>query len=149
MLDHDDVLTLMSVRVPETRPLAGEMYGLGPGEAVPTSGTGLDMYEFLLEILTRGVMQPALEQPEMNQGLLRRCFDFVEELYDGADAYRAGNVYFTVLECLLDELRYLENAIPYLHGASRARVSAMLRTYAVEGHKRGLPPPRTARRHAS
>ncbi|MFF9221184.1 hypothetical protein [Streptomyces viridosporus] len=139
-IDDDDVLAFLVERVPETRPLVAEKYGLRPGEAPPAAGTGPDLYENLLDLLTRPVLLPALEHAEPDSDLLRRCFGFVEDIYDGAGGHRRGAVYFQVLECLLDARPYLESAIPYLRGSVRERVSRMLEHYRVEGHERGLPP---------
>ncbi|MER5204365.1 hypothetical protein [Streptomyces sp. NPDC002825] len=139
VVDDDDVLTLLVERVPETRHLVEEKYGLGQDEAPPKADTGLDLYENLLDILTRSVLQPALEQAKPNSDLLRRCFGFVDDIYNDAGEHRRGAVYFQILECLLEARPYLDNAIPYLRGPVRDRVSRMLKHYEVEGYEHGLP----------
>ncbi|MEV5309362.1 hypothetical protein [Streptomyces sp. NPDC052610] len=139
VIADDDVLTLLVERVPETRPLVEEKYGLRQDEAPPAVGTGPDLYENLLDLLTRPVLQPALSRAEPDSDLLWRCFGFVEDIYDDAREYRRGAVYFQILECLLEARPYLENAIPYLRGPVRERVSNMLEHYEVEGYEHGLP----------
>ncbi|MFE9997345.1 hypothetical protein [Streptomyces avermitilis] len=136
----DDILTLMVELIPETRHGVEEKYELPPGEALPVGGTGVDLYGNLIDLLTRPVLLPALEDAEPDGDLLRRCFGFVEAIYEGAGEYRRGAVYFQVLECLLEEGPYLERALPYLRGAVRERVSHMLKHYEVEGYERGLLP---------
>ncbi len=86
----DDVLAFLVERVPETRPLVAEKYGLGQGEAPPTADTGPDLYENLLDLLTRPVLLPALEHAEPDSDLLQRCFGFVEDIYDGAGGIGAA-----------------------------------------------------------
>ncbi|MGW4163138.1 hypothetical protein [Streptomyces sp. NPDC004788] len=140
MITADDFLTLLVERVPEARPLVEEKYGLRAGEAPPTTDSGLDLYENLLDLLTRELLQPALEKEELDSDLLRRCFDLVEDVYNIPGMHSSGAVYFTVLEGLLDSRRYLTAAIPFLSGNSRDRVSSMLEHYEVEGYERGLPP---------
>ncbi|MEU6310662.1 hypothetical protein [Streptomyces sp. NPDC047014] len=102
VVDDDDVLTLLVDRVPETRRLVEEKYGLRQDEAPPTVETGLDLYGNLLDLLTRPVLQPALERAESDDDLLQRCFGFVEDVYADSSEHRRGAVYFQVLECLLD-----------------------------------------------
>lgn len=139
-MDQDAILTMLVEKVPETRPLVEEKYGLGPGEAVPVTDTFMDLYGILLDVLTRGVLQPALLAPELDADLLRRCFEVVEEIWAIPSEHTRGAVYFQVLECLLDAEGYLENAVPFLRGDIRERVSKMCRTYAVKGFEDGLPP---------
>ncbi|MFD5592288.1 hypothetical protein [Streptomyces griseorubiginosus] len=139
VVDDDDVLTLLVERVPETRRLVEEKYGLRQDEAPPTVDTGLDLYENLVDLLTRPVLQPALARAEPDGDLLQRCFGFVEDVYADTSEHRRGAVYFQVLECLLEAGPYLENSIPYLRGPVRERVSRMLKHYEVEGYERGLP----------
>ncbi|MEV6423494.1 hypothetical protein [Streptomyces sp. NPDC051662] len=138
VIADDDVLTLLVERVPETRHLVEEKYGLRHEEAPPTAGTGPHLYENLLDLLTRPILLPALEHPEPGSDLLRRCFGFVEDIYSGAGEHRRGAVYFQILECLLEAGPYLENAMPYLRGPVRERVSHMLKHYEVEGYEHGL-----------
>ncbi|MFJ5074041.1 hypothetical protein ACIP8Z_05465 [Streptomyces sp. NPDC088553] len=135
----DDVLTLLVQRIPETRRLVEEKHGLRQDEAPPTVDTGDDLYGNLLNLLTRPVLQPALERAEPDSDLLWRCFGFVEDVYADTSEYRRGAVYFQVLECLLEARPYLENAIPYLRGPVREAVSHMLMHYEVEGYEHGLP----------
>ncbi|MFF8835830.1 hypothetical protein [Streptomyces sp. NPDC015130] len=137
----DDLLALLVERVPETRRLVEEKYGLRRDEAPPTVDTGVHLYENLLDLLTRGVLQPALERAEPDSDLLQRCFGFVEDVYADTSAHRRGAVYFQVLECLLEARQYLDNAIPYLQGPVREAVSRMLTDYEVEGYEHGLPSP--------
>ncbi|MFF4606099.1 hypothetical protein ACFY12_25580 [Streptomyces sp. NPDC001339] len=139
MITDDDVLTLLVERIPETRHLVEEKYELQQDEALPTVDTGLDLYANLIDLLTRPVLLPALEQAEPDSNLLRRCFGFVEDIYDGAGEHRRSTVYFQILECLLEARPYLENAIPYLRGSVRERVSHMLQYYEVECYEHGLP----------
>ncbi|MFD7291507.1 hypothetical protein [Streptomyces sp. NPDC059863] len=141
VIADNDVLTLLAERVPETRHLAEEKYGLRHDEAPPTVGTGPYLYENLLDLLTRPILLPALEHPEPDSDLLRRCFGFVENIYDGSGDHRRGAVYFQTLQYLLDATPYLENAIPYLRGPVRERMSHMLKHYKAEGYEHGLPPP--------
>ncbi|MFI1652921.1 hypothetical protein ACH4XT_39165 [Streptomyces avidinii] len=136
----DDILGRILETVPETRPFLEEKYELGPGEALPTSDSLLDVYAILLDGLVRPVLQPALAAPVRDEDLLRRCFGFVEEIYAIDSELTRGAVYFQVLESLLDAREYLVNAIPFLQGNLREPVSKMLRTYAVEGYEDGLPP---------
>ncbi|MGW0704192.1 hypothetical protein ACWD0A_33870 [Streptomyces sp. NPDC002867] len=63
----------------------------------------------------------------------------MEDIYDDTRAYRRGAVHFQILECLLEARPYLKNAIPYLRGSVRERVSRMLKHYEVEGYEHGLP----------
>ncbi|MEU9704204.1 hypothetical protein [Streptomyces sp. NPDC047981] len=135
----DDVLTLLVERVPETRRLVEEKYGLRQGEAPPTVDTGDHLYENLLNLLTRPVLQPALERAEPDSDLLQRCFGFVEDVYADTSEHRRGAVYFQVLECLLEARPYLVNAVPYLRGPVREAVSRMVKYYEVEGYEHGLP----------
>ncbi|MFJ2747897.1 hypothetical protein [Streptomyces sp. NPDC087297] len=130
-------------RVPETRPFLEEVYEEedGPIEALPTSDTDLDLYTILLDGLVRPVLQPALAAaPERDEDLLRRCFGFVEEVYEVDTEFTRGAVYFQVLESLLDAREYLVNAVPFLRGNLREPVSNMLRNHEVEGYEDGLPP---------
>ncbi|MGW4725904.1 hypothetical protein [Streptomyces sp. NPDC004291] len=140
MISDDDFLVLLVKRVPEARPFVEEKYGLREGEEPPREDTGADLYENLLDILTRSVLQPALDEECPDGDLLRRCFGLVEDIYNIPGEHAPGAVYFQVLECLLESPRYLTNAIPFLVGNSRDRVSAMLEQYEVEGYERGLPP---------
>ncbi|MFG2867546.1 hypothetical protein [Streptomyces sp. NPDC048338] len=134
--------------VPETRAALEEMYededadgyGGAPIEALPASDTDLDLYGILLDGLVRPVLLPALAAPERDEDLLRRCFCFVEEVYEVDTEYTSGAVYFQVLESLLDAREYLDNAVPFLQGNLREPVSKMLRNYEVEGYEDGLPP---------
>ncbi|MGW1973735.1 hypothetical protein ACWCOY_36495 [Streptomyces tubercidicus] len=139
MIADDDVLTLLVERIPETRRLVEEKYELRQGEAPPTVDTGPDLYENLIDLLTRPVLLPALEHADPDSDLLRRCFAFVEDIYDEAGRVRRGAVYFQILECLLEARAYLENAIPYLRGSVREQVSRMLEHCKVEGYEHGLP----------
>ncbi|MFD0372297.1 hypothetical protein [Streptomyces sp. NPDC127114] len=136
----DEILARMVETVPETRPFFEEKYGLRPGEALPVSDTGADLYGNLLDGLVRTVLQPALATPERDEDLLRRCFGFVEEVYAIDTEHTRGAVYFQVLESLLDDREYLVNAIPLLRGTIRESVSKMLRTFEVVGYEDGLPP---------
>ncbi|MFI9296740.1 hypothetical protein [Streptomyces gardneri] len=139
VITDDDVLTLLVERIPETKYLVEEKYELGQDEAPPTVDTELDLWANLIGLLTRPVLLPALEHAEPDSDLLRRCFGFVEDIYAGAGESRRGAIYFQILECLLEARPYLENAIPYLRGPVRERVSHMLKHYEVEGYEHGLP----------
>ncbi|MFJ3505657.1 hypothetical protein [Streptomyces sp. NPDC090135] len=127
-------------RVPETRPFLEEMYEGRPIEALPTWDTDLDLYGILLDGLVRPVLQPALASSERDENLLKRCFGYVEEVYEADTDFTRGAVYFQVLESLLDAREYLDNAIPFLRGHLREPVSKMLRNYEVKGYEDGLPP---------
>ncbi|MFF8265218.1 hypothetical protein [Streptomyces virginiae] len=136
----DGILARILETVPETRPFLEEKYDLGPGEALTTSDSLLDVYAILLDGLVRPVLQPALAAPERHEDLLRRCFGFVEEIYAIDTELTRGAVYFQVLESLLDAREYLVNAVPFLQGSIREPVSKMLSAYEVEGYEDGLPP---------
>ncbi|MFE2231983.1 hypothetical protein ACFXA4_05335 [Streptomyces sp. NPDC059442] len=143
----DHFLRQLLDRIPETRAGLEEMYenedadgdGGAPIEALPASDTDLDLYGILLDGLVRPVLQPALAAPERDEDLLRRCFRFVEEVYEVGTEYTRGAVYFQVLESLLDAREYLDHAVPFLRGNLREPVSKMLRNYEVEGYEDGLP----------
>ena len=139
MADADSFLTLLVDRIPEARPFVEEKYELGAGEAPPEKDTDTDLYANLLDLFTRAVLQPALAEERLDEDLLRRCFDLVEEMYETPGIFVQGAVYWQVLEYLLESPGYLATAIPFLKGESRDGVSSMLKDYAVKGYEHGLP----------
>ncbi|MDH6538544.1 hypothetical protein M2167_001054 [Streptomyces sp. SPB4] len=128
----DDILTLLVERVPETRRLVEEKYGLRQGGAPPTADTGLDLWEILLEILMWPVLQPVLARGEPDGELLRRCFGFVEDIYDESTQHRSG--------IPPGRSSVLEKRHPLPARTGPGGVSSMLKYYEVEGYEDGLPP---------
>ncbi|MFJ9430514.1 hypothetical protein ACIRQY_12665 [Streptomyces sp. NPDC101490] len=140
MISSDDFLVRLVEEVPEAKGFVEDKYELQKGEVPPRAGTGVDLYENLLDILTRSVIQPALCEENLNVDLLRRCFRLAEEVYNFPGMSSKDAVYFTVLEPLLESRRYLTGAVPFLVGNIRVRTSRMLEQYEVEGYESGISP---------
>ncbi|WP_073950997.1 DUF7674 family protein [Streptomyces kebangsaanensis] len=127
----EDIPPLLLHAVPESAEFIAEKYEMPAEAAVLTRDAVLDLYEVLAECFTTHVLMPQLESPNPDVELLRRCWDFVEQIMDHSSQHVSGAVYFEVLEQLLNADGLVEAAWPYMKDRTRARTAKMLDFYGV------------------
>jgi hypothetical protein len=132
----DDVPTkeippLLLYTVPESAEFIAEKFQTSAEAAVLTQDAAIHLYELLGECFTTPVLMPQLESPAPDAELLRRCWDFVEQVVDHSSEHVSGAVYFEVLEPLLNADGLVEAAWPYMKDRTRACTVKMLNFYGV------------------
>lgn len=126
-----EVPSLLLRTVPETGELITEKFQAPAEAAVLTQDAAIRLHELPAECLTTPVLMPQLESPVLNVELLRRCWDFVEQVVDHPSEHVSGAAYFEVLEPLLNADGLVEAAWPHMKGRTRACTVRRLDFYGV------------------
>ncbi|KAF4407667.1 MULTISPECIES: hypothetical protein [Streptomyces] len=100
--------------VPESRAGIEAMSGLPAERAVTGKVEWFDLYDFLREVVFRGVVRPALQAGERNAGLLRRCADFTETLFLNSTQSVSDAAYFQLVAPLYGSEELLTAAVPLM-----------------------------------
>ncbi|MEU6663644.1 hypothetical protein [Streptomyces sp. NPDC046821] len=102
--------------VPEARGGIEAQAGLPAEAAVARSEEWFDLYDFLREVVYRGLVRPALRTPaaERDAELLGRCAWFAEELFVNSTETVASAAFFQLVEPLYASEDLLVAAIPLM-----------------------------------
>ncbi|MEU3835321.1 hypothetical protein [Streptomyces microflavus] len=128
----ESVPSLLLRTVPESGKFIAEKYGMPAGQAVLAEDSWVDLYEVLTETLMEPLVLPQLRSSDPDGELLRRCFDFLEQVVDHSSEHVRGAVYFEVLEPLLNPGTLVEDSFPYMKERMRKGTLEMLDSYDIE-----------------
>ncbi|WP_210570581.1 hypothetical protein [Streptomyces sp. GESEQ-4] len=100
--------------VPESRAGIETISGLPAEQAVSADLDWFDLYDFLRDVVFRGVVRPALQAPVKDTELLARCAEITETLLLDPVPSVSSAAYFQLVEPLFGSEELLGAAVPLM-----------------------------------